>query len=88
MENQWLEIRIKNRGRKLIGEAMMQGLWGWARRGSLKSRRDGWAGRRDEAEGRDTAPMSLAGWWHHTLGFRRNLAVGTEVGERVKLVRI
>ena len=67
----------------------MQCLWGWAGRGSLKSSEDGWVGCRDEAEGRDTPPRGwLAGLWHHALGFRRNLAVGTEVEEKVKLAGV
>lgn len=33
----------------------------------------------------DSADMRLAAKWHHTVGSSRNMAAGTEVGERVTL---
>lgn len=61
----------------------MQCLWGWERGHRIK-REGGGMGYGGEAGGGDTANTRLAGWWRHALGSGRNMAAGTDVGERVR----
>lgn len=39
-----------------------------------------------EVGGGDIVNIRLVGWWRYVLGFGRNMVVGIDVGERVRLV--